>query len=86
MIDFIIPIGQTCNISFLMQNLKIKKCTTLFEWFVSNSLKNITDVLYKIENNTDNDIVKQLNNRICLINDNISSNHYTYEEFIYIYI
>lgn len=86
MYDFIIPIGQTCNISFLMQNLKIKKCTTLFEWFISNNLKYITDVLYKIENNTDNNIVKQINNHICLIDDNIKTQHYKYEEFIDIYI
>jgi hypothetical protein len=33
----IIPIGDTCNITFLLQNTKIKKQTTLFEWFVSKN-------------------------------------------------
>jgi hypothetical protein len=51
MFDCIIPIGETCNITFLLQNAKIKKQTTLFEWFVSPNLNNITNILIKIVNN-----------------------------------
>ena len=33
----IIPLGYHCNISFLNQNLRIKKETSIFEWFESYS-------------------------------------------------
>ena len=33
--------------------LKLKKQTTLFEWFVYPNLKDVTDVLIKIRDNTD---------------------------------
>ena len=81
----IIPIGQTCNITFLMQNLKIKKQTTLFEWFVSNHLNNITRILERIETNTDTDIIQVRGKHIFLGDSNISSDHYTYEDFLPIY-
>lgn len=84
MIDCILPIGQTCNITFLLQNAKIKRHTTLFEWFVSPNLIDITNILNKIANNTDDDIIKQKGNTI-YIGDNIESNHYTYENFKLIY-
>jgi len=84
--ECIIPIGETCNITFLMQNLKIKKETSLFEWFVSNNLRNITNVLYKIENKTDHDIIKTNGNHIYIEDSNIYSGHYKYEEFKSIYI
>jgi hypothetical protein len=83
--DTIIPIGQSCNITFLLQNSKIKKETTLFEWFVSNRLNNITDVLIKILNNNDNDIIKKNNNHIYINNENIFSGHYNLENFKEIY-
>ena len=84
MFDCIIPIGQSCNITFLLQNAKIKKQTTLFEWFVSPNLNDITNVLIKIGNNTDTDIIKVLNNNV-FIGDNIYSGHYTYESIQNIY-
>lgn len=84
MFDCIIPIGQTCNISFLLQNAKIKKQTTLFEWFVSPSLRDITNILIKIGNKTDNDIIKKKNNHI-YIGDEIYTGHYNYEDFKTIY-
>jgi len=33
--DEIIPLGKTCNITFLLQNCNVKQYTTLFEWFVT---------------------------------------------------
>ena len=56
----------------------------MFEWFVSPNLKDITNVLIKIASNTDNDIIKYVNNHI-YINDVIFSSHYNYDQFQSIY-
>ena len=70
--DCIIPLGDTCNITFLLQNAKLKKQTTLFEWFVSKSLNSITKV---ISNLSENKII--FNGTHTLINDyNIFTGHY----------
>ena len=84
MFDAILPIGQTCNISFLLQNAKIKKHTTLFEWFVSPNLRDIIDILFKITNNQDDDILQTKNIHI-FIGDNIYSSHYKLENFKLVY-
>jgi hypothetical protein len=84
MFDCIIPIGQTCNITFLLQNAKLKKYTTLFEWFVSPHLNHITDILTKIGNNTDTDIIKT-SGKYIFMGDSIYSEHYTPEVFMDIY-
>jgi len=84
MFNCVVPIGDSCNITFLLQNAKIKKQTTLFEWFLSPNLRDITDVLIKIGNNTDSDIIKQVGTHV-FIGDKIYSGHYKYEEFNNIY-
>jgi hypothetical protein len=84
MFDSILPIGQTCNITFLLQNTKIKKQTTLFEWFVSPNLTDITDILTKIVNNKDDNILHEKNSNI-FMGDNIYSSHYKLEIFKPIY-
>ena len=84
MFDNIIPIGEACNITFLLQNAKIKKQTTLFEWFASPNLKDITDILVKIGNNTDENIIMKKVDNI-FIGDNIYSSHYTFDSFKDIY-
>lgn len=84
MFDCIIPIGQTCNISLLLQNVNLKKSTTLFEWFVSPCLADITEILIKIGNNTDNDILQCKGPNI-YIGENVFSGHYTIDEFKQIY-
>jgi len=83
--DTIIPIGQTSNISYLLQTSKFKAQTTLFEWFTSNNLKDITSVLYKLGNYDDATIVTQSDNNIVL-NGNIYSDKYNYEDFKIIYL
>jgi len=82
----IIPIGQTCNITFLLQNAKLKKQTSLFEWFVSNRLNHITDILNKIVTKTDNTIITATHRYIYIGNENIYSEHYKLDEFKDIYI
>ena len=87
MFDAILPIGQTCNITFLLQNAKIKKQTTLFEWFISPNLKDITNVLIQIANKQDNDILQQQQekNSHIFMGDNIHSSHYNLEKFKLVY-
>ena len=84
MFDFILPLGQTCNISVLMQNAKIKTHTTLFEWFNSPNLRDITEILKLIKDNKDDDIIKQKGTHV-LIGENIYSGHYNLDEFKTIY-
>jgi hypothetical protein len=88
MYDLIIPLGMTCNVSFLLQNAKLKKETSLFEWFVTNSLDCITNI---IKNNVAVNKLPLITKRDMLdaglqINDsNIFSGHYTIDEFVDIY-
>jgi hypothetical protein len=82
--DCIIPLGETCNITFLIQNCNIKKETTLFEWFVTNSLNNITNIINKLSCNYDINII-QNGGQINIEDDNIFSGHYSTDEFISIY-
>lgn len=84
MFDSILPIGGSCNITFLLQNTEIKKQTTLFEWFISPNLRDITEILIKIANNQDKDIIQQKDKNI-YIGDSIYSSHYTLENFKPIY-
>ena len=84
MFDCIIPIGQTCNITLLLQNAKLKKQTTLFEWFVSPSLNDITNILVKIAKNLDEDIITAKDNQV-FIDNALNSIHYNYENFTEIY-
>ena len=84
MFDCILPIGETCNIGYLLHNAKIKTHTTLFEWFVSGNLRYITEILNKIANNTDDDIIKEKGVDV-FIGDKIFSGHYKCEDFKIIY-
>ena len=85
--DCIIPLGETCNVTFLIQNCKLKKETSLFEWFVSENLNSITKVLNKIIDKTDTEIIVHRSVRHIAINDNtIWTGHYKKEEFVPIYL
>ena len=86
-VSCIIPLGESCNITFLLQNagLKHEKQTSLFEWFVSRTLPDITNVLLKIGSNTDQDIIKQVGEHTYIENSSIFSGHYTTTDFRPIY-
>lgn len=72
----IIPLGCHCNITYLLQHLNLKKETTLFEWFQSDSLAAINDVLKKIDwFNIDPNIVYGVDKFVNLGKD-VASNHY----------
>jgi len=70
-----------------MHNSKLKKETSLFEWFVSETLNSITTVLNKIIDKTDTDIIVHRTPTHIAINDrSIWSGHYKKEDFVPIYL
>jgi hypothetical protein len=79
----IIPLGESCNISGLMQNANLKKETSLFEWFETTTLNKITDVINKIVSNNDINIYHSNNqyNDIYIDNETMRSHHYTVEQY-----
>jgi len=89
--DIIIPFGKSCEISCLLQQTKLKKETTLFEWFVTQNLRDIISILKNIVTNTP----VSLDLRNCLEAntnylymgdiDTIYSSHYSLDEFKSIY-
>jgi len=85
--DKIIPLGAHCNITFLLQHLGIKKETSLFEWFQSDGLKFINEVLKKIDwTNLNSSIITGKDNFVELGHYHIYSYHYKLNEFKDIYI
>ena len=81
--DTLMPLGCHCNITYLLQHLNLKKETTLFEWFQSDTLSAINDTLSKIDwLNPNTDLVTVLNAKeIQVGNKDLTSMHYTMDEF-----
>lgn len=79
----IIPLGFNCGITFSLQALKIKKETSLFEWFRSDSLSIITRIIDEIQKNIDNSIIVPRDRFVQYFNEEsgIYSEHYSSEEF-----
>lgn len=86
--DTILPLGCHCNISFLLKHLGLKKETTLFEWFQSDSLTAINDTLQVINWSTPNtELISKANaTEIKLHHKDLVSSHYTLDEFKPIFI
>ena len=84
----IIPLGFNCGITFSLQALKIKKETSLFEWFHSDSLSVITKIVNLIQENIDTSIIVPRDRFVQYFNDEsgIYSEHYSSEEFKDIFI
>lgn len=84
----IIPLGFNCGITFSLQTLKIKKETSLFEWFRSDSLSTITKIINEIQKSIDNSIIIQKDNFIGYfdISSDIYSVHYSLFEFKEIFV
>jgi GTPase SAR1 family protein len=83
MIKKLIPIGQHCNITYSLQKLGLKKETSLFEWFESDSLTSVTKIINLIKNNIDTNIVCGQDYKIFLLHNNsdIYTFHYTVVEY-----
>jgi len=83
----IIPLGAHCNVSFLLQKLKIKKETSLFEWFQSESLDAISDAIEQIDwANIDPALIGGTDKDLYICNQRIFSYHYKLEDFKQIFI
>jgi len=82
----LIPLGYHCNITFLMQDLKIKTETGLFEWIESKRLQYITDVINIIKLQIDTDIIKVGINCIYILNEYLYTYHYSIEEYKSIFV
>ena len=77
----IIPLGYHCNISFLNQNLRIKKETSIFEWFESRNLQYITDVINTLSINPESNVIYGKDGNVYLLNTNFYSCHYEIDEY-----
>ena len=44
-----IPLGFHCNVTYLLQDTHMKRETSLFEWFQSEKLQYITDIVNLIK-------------------------------------
>lgn len=98
MCDKIIPLGSNCGITLILQNLKIKKETSLFEWFRSRSLNGINKVIQHIYENGINDNIigkcgacGEIGKGVSFFGDKtyydcVESYHYNLNEYKKIYI
>jgi hypothetical protein len=84
MFDCIVPLGKTCLISFLMENAKLRNETSLFEWFVVNSLQTITTIIENAALNTQPQISVRNDGNVGvqIIDMNMYSGHYSVDEYI----
>ena len=78
----IILLGEGCNISWNMQKINLKRPSSIFEWFLSVSFKDVNFIINKILN----DIPIRINNRpnerdIYLDTTEIRSAHYSLDNF-----
>ena len=76
-----IPLGFSCNVSFLSQDTGMKEETSLFEWLQSDKLEYITDIINNIKDEIDANIIKGVDHRVHVIHENVWTNHYTLEEY-----
>ena len=81
--DTLMPLGCHCNITYLLQHLNLKKETTLFEWFQSDTLSAINDTLSKIDwLNPNIDMVSVADKESIQVgNRELRSMHYKVDEF-----
>lgn len=78
----IILLGEGCNISWNMQKINLKGKSSIFEWFLSVSFKDINFIIDKILNDIPITINKRNNERdIYLDTTAIRSAHYSLDNF-----
>jgi hypothetical protein len=81
-----IPLGFHCNVTYLSQDTHMKRETSLFEWFRSEKLQYITDIVNNIKHNIDTTIIKQYQKYIYLLHNPVYTYHYTLKEYEPIFI
>jgi len=88
--DVIVPLGESCNITFLLKSSNIKQATGLFEYFVTKNLYAIFNIIDNIANNIDNIdtsivIDSKEDDNIFLCDKQIWGNHYKYDNYLEIF-
>ena len=81
-----IPLGYHCNISFLTQDLNIKRETGLFEWLESKSLQSITNIINIIKVGINTSIIKGVDKNIVVLDKNVFTYHYNINEYRRIFV
>jgi hypothetical protein len=76
-----IPLGFSCNVSFLSQDTGMKAETSLFEWIETDKLERITDIVNNIKNGIDTNIIQGCDHRVHVLHENVWTNHYTLQEY-----
>ncbi len=77
----LIPLGFHCNITFLQQDLGIKRETGLFEWLESTKLQYLTDIVSVISREIDTRIIYGVNKNIRVLHNQVFTYHYGVEEY-----
>jgi hypothetical protein len=77
----LIPLGFHCNITFLQQDLGIKRETGLFEWLESRKLQHITDIVNIIAREINTHIIHNNNKYIYVLHKDVLTYHYKAEEY-----
>jgi hypothetical protein len=77
----LIPLGFHCNITFLQQDLGIKRETGLFEWLESTKLQYLTDIVSVIAREIDTRIIYGVNKNIWVLHKGVFTYHYGVEEY-----
>lgn len=81
----IVPLGQTCDVSNLLQNCNQKTYTSLFEWFYVVNLSSVSNLLKKIHNNFPVNLYDHPEGCVCIDTYDIHSVHYSKENFVDIF-
>lgn len=82
----IILLGEGCNISWHMKDLKLRGPSSIFEWFLSVNFKDVNYIVKKILNDEDIEITKrygspEIERDIYLDKTEIRSAHYDLKNF-----
>ena len=77
----LITLGYHCNITQINIQLKIKKNTGAFEWFQSEKLQYITDLINTLTENPNENVIFGKDYHIYLLNIKFYSHHYSLEEY-----
>jgi hypothetical protein len=77
----LIPLGFHCNITFLQQDLGIKRETGLFEWLESTKLQYLTYIVNIIAHTIDTRIIYGADKNIRVFHNQVFTYHYGLEEY-----
>lgn len=81
-----IPLGYHCNITYVCQQLGLKKESGLFEWVESKKLQYITDVINSIVVDINTEIIKGEDYNLCILNEFLYTYHYKLDDYKDIFV